>query len=60
MTTSQTLEISGDTANLRRGVQRQNFQYSDVQGLFYKNQEAQHAKNTFENRLLVPLRYNLK
>ena len=30
-TTSQTLETSADTANLHRGVQRQNLQYSDIQ-----------------------------
>ena len=33
-TTSQTLEISADTANLLHGVQRQNLQYSDIQRFF--------------------------
>ena len=55
-TTSQTLETSADTANMRRCVQRQNLQYSDIKD-FYKNHEAQHAKNTFENCFLVPLRF---
>ena len=47
---SQTLETSADTANMCHSVQRQNLHYSDIQG-------AQHVKNTFENRFLIPLRF---
>ena len=53
---SQTLEISADTANMRHSVQRQNLQYSNIQG-FFLNHKAQHAKNMFENRFLIPLRF---
>ena len=33
-TMSQTLETSADTGNMRRGVQRQNLQYNNIQEFF--------------------------
>ena len=53
---SQTLVTSADTAIMRRGIQHNIVIFKNI----IKNHEAQHAKDTFENRFSIPLRFTLK